>query len=357
MSATRSGRAASGRRSARIAGIHARVVADGRGRRAPPGGIGLLLRARLDRDAGRPDRAGRAGARAARAVRRRRATARAHHARPEGGSLALLRATAPSSRRSWPSTSIAASGLSPRHEPRLELRVARPRRRRPAAHRGRGGAGRAAAGVLSRQRLYIADGHHRYETALAYQAEVRPIRRWPTEPPGALAVDWIMAVLVNAEMEEVDIRPPIGSCATAVPMACRHSSADPGPVFRAEPMEADDVGERLDGARRGRGDLWPAAAGRARLPAVRRPGRGRRADAARAGEHRGRAAGLAILHAALLDDRLGIDAEAVAAGDRLAYTRDEADARRRSTPARRRPPSWSVPPGSNSSRRSPWRAT
>ena len=37
---------------------------------------------------------------------------------------------------------------------------------------------------------------------------------------------------------------------------------------------------------------------------------------------------LAVLHAALLNDRLGIDAEAVAAGDRLAYTRDEADARR-----------------------------
>jgi len=35
---------------------------------------------------------------------------------------------------------------------------------------------------------------------------------------------------------------------------------------------------------------------------------------------------LAILHTALLDDRLGIDAEAVAGGGMLAYTRDAADA-------------------------------
>ena len=35
---------------------------------------------------------------------------------------------------------------------------------------------------------------------------------------------------------------------------------------------------------------------------------------------------LAILHAAVLDDRLGIDGAALAAGERLAYTRSEADA-------------------------------
>ena len=60
---------------------------------------------------------------------------------------------------------------------------------------------------LSRQRLYIADGHHRYETALAYQAEVRSDPALADLPPGELAADWIMAVLVNAEMEEIDIRP------------------------------------------------------------------------------------------------------------------------------------------------------
>ena len=61
-------------------------------------------------------------------------------------------------------------------------------------------------GYLSRQRLFIADGHHRYETALAYQAAVRAEPRLAALPPGQLAADWIMVVLVNAEMEGLEIR-------------------------------------------------------------------------------------------------------------------------------------------------------
>ncbi|HET6745623.1 MAG TPA: DUF1015 domain-containing protein, partial [Candidatus Limnocylindria bacterium] len=38
-------------------------------------------------------------------------------------------------------------------------------------------------GYLSRQRLYIADGHHRYETALAYQAEMRATPAAADTPP------------------------------------------------------------------------------------------------------------------------------------------------------------------------------
>jgi uncharacterized protein (DUF1015 family) len=38
---------------------------------------------------------------------------------------------------------------------------------------------------------------------------------------------------------------------------------------------------------------------------------------------------LAALHVSVLGDRLGIGSEEVAAGERLAYTRDEADARER----------------------------
>src|SRR4029078_9137316 len=58
----------------------------------------------------------------------------------------------------------------------------------------------------SRETLFIADGHHRYETALAYQAEVRADARWTDAPAGALEADWIMCVLVNAELEELEIR-------------------------------------------------------------------------------------------------------------------------------------------------------
>ena len=40
-------------------------------------------------------------------------------------------------------------------------------------------------GYLGRQTLFVADGHHRYETALAYQAEVRADARWADAPPEA----------------------------------------------------------------------------------------------------------------------------------------------------------------------------
>jgi uncharacterized protein (DUF1015 family) len=182
---------------------------------------------------------------------------------------------------------------------------------------------------LSRQRLYIADGHHRYETALAYQAEVRADPALAHRPPGALAADWIMAVLVNAQMEEVDIRPTHRLLRDGSTDAIEAFVANPGPIFRAEPMEVTEVGDRLESER---------DADQATFGLLLADGRGYllsadpdEASERMRGERVSTAVGrldLAILHAALLNDRLGIDAEAVAAGDRLAYTRDEADARR-----------------------------
>ena len=58
-------------------------------------------------------------------------------------------------------------------------------------------------GFLGRQELLIADGHHRYETALAYQAEVRADARFGNAPSGELAADWIMMMVVNGELSEL----------------------------------------------------------------------------------------------------------------------------------------------------------
>lgn len=182
---------------------------------------------------------------------------------------------------------------------------------------------------LSRQRLYIADGHHRYETALAYQAEVRADPAVANLPPGALAADWIMAVLVNAELEEVDIRPTHRILRDGNLETLEEFVANPGPVFRVEPMAAEDVAGRLESEREAEeptfGLLLPNARGY--LLAADPDEASERMQRERVSTAVGRL-DLAILHAALLHDRLGIDAEAVAAGDRLAYTRDEADARR-----------------------------
>ena len=182
-------------------------------------------------------------------------------------------------------------------------------------------------GFLSRQRLYIADGHHRYETALAYQAEVRADAGAGSPPAGELAADWIMVVLVNAEMEELDIRPTHrlirGDGGGLVALLER-----PRAPWQAEPMTSDALVERLAGLRGvdgaafgvllpgGRGYLLT---GDAAALAERMAGEPMSTAVARLD--------LAVLHAALLSDVLGITADDVAAGDRLAYTRSEDEAR------------------------------
>jgi uncharacterized protein (DUF1015 family) len=188
---------------------------------------------------------------------------------------------------------------------------------------------RGLASYLSRRRLVVADGHHRYETALAYQAEVRSGRVERHAEPGSLAADWVMAVLVNTAREALEIRPTHRLLRTVDLERLRAVLRGPDPLFQAVPVAPESLGERLANLREADepvfgllldGDGWlvigdrDAAADRMR----REPGSApaRRLD-------------LAVLHAALLGDRLGISEADVAAGDRLLYTRSEADARGR----------------------------
>jgi uncharacterized protein (DUF1015 family) len=183
-------------------------------------------------------------------------------------------------------------------------------------------------GYLSRQRLFIADGHHRYETALTYQAEVRSDPAWADAPPGSLAADWIMMVLVNAELEELEILPTHRLIRGSDPEALRGLVSDAHPLWQAEPIDLDDLPARLDALRDAEepvfGLLLPGGEGWLLIgdpDGIDDRMRRERASTAV------RRLDLAILHAALLDDRLGIGPAEVAAGGRLAYTRSEADAR------------------------------
>ncbi len=183
---------------------------------------------------------------------------------------------------------------------------------------------------LSRRRLIVADGHHRYETALAYQAEVRSRPITAAAAPGALAADWMMAVLVNAAQEQLEIRPTHRLLRTVDADRLRALVIGPDPLFQAVPVAPEALGERMADLRDAEeavfglvlpdGEGWlvigdaDAAADRMR----REPGSApaRRLD-------------LALLHAALLGDRLGITEADVTAGETLLYTRSEADARGR----------------------------
>jgi len=182
---------------------------------------------------------------------------------------------------------------------------------------------------LGRQALYVADGHHRYETALAYQAEVRADPRWADAPPGSLAADWIMMMLANAELTELEIRPTHRLLLDADADALRALLTD-DTLFEAVAMAPSELAGALEEHRFDDapvfGVVMPGDEG---FLLVGDPDglsdrlrRERMSPAVRALD-------LAALHVAVLGDRLGISEADVAAGTRLAYTRDEADARER----------------------------
>jgi uncharacterized protein (DUF1015 family) len=188
---------------------------------------------------------------------------------------------------------------------------------------------RGVAAYLSRRRLVIADGHHRYETALAYQADVRTRPDARGAEPGALAADWVMAVLVNAARESLEIRPTHRLLRSIDTDRLRAVVRGPDPLFQAVPVAPESLGERLADLRDADepvfgllldGEGWLVIGDRdAATDRMRRePGSPpvRRLD-------------LALLHAALLGDRLGITEADVAAGETVGYTRSEADARGR----------------------------
>jgi uncharacterized protein (DUF1015 family) len=178
---------------------------------------------------------------------------------------------------------------------------------------------------LSRQRLFIADGHHRYETALAYQAQVRADPRLARAAPGSLGADWVMIVLVNAQVEKLEIRATHRLVRGVDEDALRSIASRPDPLFQALPMAPEDLADRL---RRLRDSEEPAfglvlADGAGYLlvgdvDAVR--DRMRREPISTVLQR----LDLTVLHRALLADRLGL--EAADAGQRILYTTDPADA-------------------------------
>ena len=183
---------------------------------------------------------------------------------------------------------------------------------------------------LGRQILFIADGHHRYETALAYQAEVRADPRWADVYAGELAADWIMMMLVNAELIELEIRPTHRVLLDADADALRALASGDDALFTVIPVAPDALAGALDERR---------FADEPTFGLVLRGGDGYLligdpdglADRLRRERMSGavHALDLAALHVAVLADRLGISAADVAAGERLAYTRDEVEARER----------------------------
>lgn len=180
---------------------------------------------------------------------------------------------------------------------------------------------------LSRQRLFVADGHHRYETALTYQAEVRSQPGAASAEPGDLAADWIMAVLVNAAREELQVLATHRLLRHVDQDALRRFAEDPGPLFSAAPMPADQLRPALEAAAGDEepvfGLVLPGAAGYLLRGEPRAVAERMRRERTSSDVRR---LDLAVLHAAILDERLGLDSAALVGGEGLDYTMSSAAA-------------------------------
>ena len=177
-------------------------------------------------------------------------------------------------------------------------------------------------GYLGRQTLFVADGHHRYETALTYQAEVRADPRWGSAAPGELAADWIMMQLVNAELTDLEILPTHRLILDADPAALLSAAG-----FAATPMPADALAAALEERRHDPapafGVVLPDQVGHLLVGDREALGSRLRREPMSTAVQR---LDLAVLHVVLLGDGLGITDDDAAAGNRLAYTRDASEA-------------------------------
>jgi uncharacterized protein (DUF1015 family) len=172
--------------------------------------------------------------------------------------------------------------------------------------------------------ITIADGHHRYETALRYRDERRMTRSCDEDPP----FDYVLALLLDARGQDLTVLPThrlvrdIGADEPADLLARAGELFDVTPARSAgeviEALAGDDTGSDRRGGR-GRFGLWTRSGGA--ILAARRdafepflpPG----GDALRSLD--------VTLLGAALEHLAGIDAESVAAGA-IAFTKSATEA-------------------------------
>jgi uncharacterized protein (DUF1015 family) len=182
------------------------------------------------------------------------------------------------------------------------------------------------------RQLYIADGHHRYETALAYRDEVRELRR---ELVADDAANFVLMALCPLEDAGLVVLPTHRLLRDLAPERLEGLDAALDPWFEHESLPGGDVDAwtaRLAEAGAAAGAdgasalvlLRPAGAALLRLrpagrAAMREAGRGSGDD-----HHSDawRALDVAVLHELVLDRALGVTAPAIQAGQHVTYTRD-----------------------------------
>jgi uncharacterized protein (DUF1015 family) len=172
------------------------------------------------------------------------------------------------------------------------------------------------AAALAPKQVMIADGHHRYETMLALQQELRPAER----PVGTSLADWGTVFFARAEDPGLLVL-PTHRLVKGLPPAALWALAD-----RARPWFEVSVGTestpqaiegRLHGARTVTLALRVAGRDETMWLALRED-----ADLGTLGPPALRRLDVTVLHGLVLGPLLGIGAEAMARQSHLAYTHD-----------------------------------
>ncbi|MBI2762682.1 MAG: DUF1015 domain-containing protein [Chloroflexi bacterium] len=190
---------------------------------------------------------------------------------------------------------------------------------------GADGRAELLAGLASRAPLTIADGHHRYETALRFQAERRV--GGPADPENEAGFEFVLMLLLEAGAGPLVVLPTHRVVRGLGPEGLAALGAGLAPLFDIEGhVAARDLvrtfGRASAGApaEGGRIGLWTRGGGsilladRAAFEPILPPG------------------GTAVRHldvsllGAVLESVVGLDALAVAGGSRLTYTKDAAEA-------------------------------
>ncbi len=201
---------------------------------------------------------------------------------------------------------------------------------------GEDGALETLQALMRDKQIFIADGHHRYETALQYRREVRQARGVP--PDAVIPEDYIFLVLTAFEDEGLLVLPTHrlvqGAAAEKISGLPQLLAED----FVLEPVSEEGAGGASAQSRR----LELALAGKAKQGQVAfgvllPNGKSLLATwKGQTGANGSQSAGqpavmldrlpVSLLHSLILDKQLGIGAEALALGGQVTYTRDGAQA-------------------------------
>ena len=189
-------------------------------------------------------------------------------------------------------------------------------------------------GALEDKKLIIADGHHRYETALAYAAEntpAAPKRPGAMQPPFPEAA--VMMTLVNMDSDGLHILPTHRVVSGLAGFQSGDFAAEAAQVFsrvrtlETAPRDAEALLNELARATQsaGPGATTMLAVMQDRVLLLTLDAKDRNGRFSGISERQSQL-DMVVLHQGVLDRVLGISAEAVRAGEHVSYQRDAAEA-------------------------------